>query len=187
MYKFDKEKLKFTKIKKWEIILFTIFCIFIGSILSDVSRLKHIRPISTEDKVYIINEYNKFSEEALIVYMKELNIKFPHIVLAQSLVETGNYKSGIFKTNNNLFGMKFANIRPSSCKGEQSGHAYYTNWKNSVIDYALWQSRVLNVIQTEEQYYQYLSEHYAEDKSYVDLVKKIINDRQLKDKFKDNE
>jgi hypothetical protein len=78
--------------------------------------------------------------------------------------------------------MKVATIRPTTNLGEQSGHAYYNNWKNSVIDYALWQCRVLNVIQTENQYYEYLYEHYAEDKSYVALVKKrlVVLKRKLK-------
>jgi uncharacterized FlgJ-related protein len=187
---YNSVKLSYEKIKTKQLLTYVgstiMSAILIGIIAGFISSKLSTTQITEQERVYIINEYNKFSNEALIDYMQELKIKFPYIVLAQSMVETGNFTSKIFKTNHNLFGMKVATIRPTTNLGEQSGHAYYSNWKNSVIDYALWQCRVLNVIQTENQYYEYLYEHYAENKSYVALVKKIIEDNKLKDKFDEN-
>lgn len=184
---YNSVKLSYEKIKTKQLLTYVgatlLLAIIIGVVVGFVSSKIASNQITEQERVYIINEYNKFSEDALVDYMKELNIKFPYVVLAQSMVETGNFTSKIFETNHNLFGMKVANIRPTTNQGEQSGHAYYTNWKNSVIDYALWQSRVLSVIQTESQYYEYLYEHYAENKSYINLVKQVIDDKKLKEKF----
>ena len=113
--------------------------------------------------------------------MKELNIKFPHIVMAQSKLETNNFKSGIFKENHNLFGMKEARVRINTAKGTNRNHAYYDNWESSVYDYAFYQCRYLSALTTEAEYYRYLAGSYAEDPHYVSKVKNIAT--QLKDKF----
>lgn len=117
-----------------------------------------------------------FSEEELIAYVKELNIKFPHIVIAQAKLESGNFKSKIFKENNNLFGMKEAKVRISTNKGTNRGHAKYESWKDCVVDYALYQATYLSKFKTEEQYYAYLADNYAENGGYIKLIKKIAKD-----------
>ncbi len=117
-----------------------------------------------------------FTEEKLIEYVKELNIKFPHIVLAQARLESGNFKSNIFKENNNLFGMKEAKQRISTNKGTNLGHAKYESWKECVLDYALYQATYLSKFKTEEQYYSYLADNYAANGRYVTLLKDIAKE-----------
>ena len=57
--------------------------------------------IEIEGSFYVIKENKKsFSKDALIDKIKTLNIKYPHIVLAQSIIETGHWTSNIFKENN---------------------------------------------------------------------------------------
>ena len=125
-------------------------------------------------KIIIENEI-LFSEPALKNLLLELNIRFPHIVLAQSKLESGNFKSRIFLENNNMFGMKEAKRRPTTNKGTQNGHAYFESWKDCVIDYAFYQAAYLNSLKTEDQYYQYLSASYAEDPNYVVKVRQMAN------------
>jgi flagellum-specific peptidoglycan hydrolase FlgJ len=72
-----------------------------------------------------------------------------------------------------MFGMKVANIRPSTNLGSQNGHANFKSWTDCVLDYALYQAAYLNRIKSEKEYYQYLSNNYAEDKRYVRKVKEI--------------
>lgn len=117
-----------------------------------------------------------FTEEKLIEYVKELNIKFPHIVLAQARLESGNFKSNIFKENNNLFGMKEAKQRISTNKGTNLGHAKYESWKECVLDYALYQATYLSKFKTEEQYYSYLADNYAANGRYVKLLRDIAKE-----------
>lgn len=134
---------------------------------------------SSKDSQLIVKQEVKtsdFTEEKLVEYIKELNIKFPHIVLAQARLESGNFKSKIFKENNNLFGMKEAKQRISTNKGTNLGHARYDSWRECVLDYALYQATYLSKFKTEKEYYSYLGNNYAENSSYVELLKKIAKD-----------
>lgn len=114
-----------------------------------------------------------FSEINLVNKMMEINLKFPHIVLAQSQLETGNYKSKIFKNNNNLFGMKEARSRVKLSVGTKNGHAHYSTWIESLYDYAFYQCRYLGKINNETDYFNYLSRTYAEDPDYISKLKKM--------------
>lgn len=148
-----------------------------------VLKKNEYRFMTAEEKLIIIQEYNKFSEEKLITKIKELNIKFPHIVMAQAKLETGNFTSKVFKENNNLFGMKESSIRITTSKGTENNHAYYNNWYESVLDYSFYQCRYLSNIQTEEQYLQYLGQSYAENPKYVDTLINMIKKENLKKYF----
>lgn len=106
--------------------------------------------------------------------MRECGVMHPDIVYAQSLLETGGFKSHIFRSNNNLFGMKVARSRPTTAKGENNGHAYYDHWTKSVIDYALYQSAFLRKFKKESDYMDYISANYAEDPVYISKVRKIV-------------
>ncbi len=126
-----------------------------------------------------------FSRDALVKELKRLNVRFPHIVLAQSILETGYWESRIYQENNNLFGMKQARARATTAKGTQLGHAYYDNWKESVTDYALYQAAYLNKLRNENKYLKYLDKNYAEAKNYDDALTTIIERENLKELFLD--
>ena len=123
----------------------------------------------------IIGNNTEFSEEALKNLLLELNVRFPHIVLAQAKLESGNFKSRIFLENNNFFGMKEAKRRPTTNKGTQHGHAIFDTWEDCAVDYAFYQAAYLNDLKTEDAYYQYLSASYAGDPGYIAKVKIIAN------------
>jgi len=135
---------------------------------------KNTELISPEDKLIIIREANTFSEDKLEKKIYSLNFRFPHIVLAQSKLESGYFKSSIFLENNNLFGMKEAKSRSNLAIGTKRSHAHYENWQDSVLDYALYYSTYLYKIRTEQEYYSYLSQYYAEDPNYIVRLKQII-------------
>lgn len=139
--------------------------------------------LSQEEKLIVIREYNEFSEVKLIDKIAELNFRFPHIILAQAKLESGHFKSTIFLENNNMFGMKEAKLRSNLAKGTNRNHAYYATWQESVIDYALYYSTYLHDIKTEGEYFEYLKQNYAEDKTYVQRLKQIIKKQDLKSKF----
>jgi hypothetical protein len=139
--------------------------------------------LSEEEKLVIIQEHNQFSEDRLIEKLKELNVKFPYIVFAQSKLETGNFTSKIFRENSNCFGMREAKQRITTAQGTENNHAYYASWGESVYDYAFYQCRYLSGINTEEQYFQYLSQSYAENPNYVSILKDMIIKENLKSKF----
>jgi uncharacterized FlgJ-related protein len=140
------------------------------------------------ERVYegIVNVYlhePKFSEERLVAKLKELNVKYPHIALAQARVESANYTSTIFKENNNLFGMKQARIRINLAKGTNRSHAYYASWEDSVLDYAFWCATYANKCRNEDDFFNLLSS-YAEADYYESALRKAIENNDLKSKFK---
>lgn len=116
---------------------------------------------------------NEFSEERFRAKLNELNVRFVDVAVAQAKLETNNFRSKIFIENNNLFGMKQAKTRANIAKGTQYGHAYYNNWEESVVDYALWVSAYANRCRTQGQMYELLDGYYAEDVNYISKLKSI--------------
>lgn len=114
----------------------------------------------------------EFSEEALMETLLSMRVKFPRIVIAQARVETGHYSSKIFLNNNNLFGMRVPGKRITTCTGSRNGYAFYTSWQQSVIDYALFQSRFLDC-SSEKKYLTSLSAYAAYPK-YVEKVRSVL-------------
>ncbi|MEJ7779305.1 MAG: glucosaminidase domain-containing protein [Daejeonella sp.] len=116
-----------------------------------------------------------FSEKALVALMSELKIKYPETVLSQARLETGNFTSDIFKENHNLFGMKMAEKRPTSAIGINRGHASYANWRESVIDYALFQSFIIAKLQTvsKESYRKHIQKYYSETSDYLARIDRV--------------
>jgi uncharacterized FlgJ-related protein len=131
--------------------------------------------VDVQTKYVKVNPDNEFSEVKLYKFIESLNIRFPHIVMAQAVIETGSFTSNMFRTHNNLFGMTCPNRRPTTNIGEVSGYAKFENWKQSVIDYALFQAAYMSSIKTEADYFSYISRNYAQDSTYVEKVRKIAN------------
>lgn len=123
-----------------------------------------------------------FSEEALIEAIVDMKFKHPHIVLAQAKVETGHFSSKIFYENNNLFGMKMAWIRPTTAIGVFNNHAVYRNWRESLIDYALYTAYYTRE-KDEDELYAHLGKYYAEDPKYSQKVRRVVEREELNELF----
>jgi flagellum-specific peptidoglycan hydrolase FlgJ len=185
-YRYDKQTLDFEKVN---VNLIGVKIILIGLAISIVTGFAvapraSIRNLTQEEKIILIREYNGFSKEMLTKKIAELNFRFPHIILAQATLESGHFKSDVFLENNNMFGMKEAFQRTNLAKGTNRGHAYYDSWQEGVYDYALYYATYLYSIKSEEEYYDYLRQNYAGDPTYVQRLKQIINNNNLKSKFK---
>ena len=191
LFYYCNNELRYKKLNKIKILIpsLILLTIFLSILLIPINKSLSRDITNTTDfesKISVINindTLNNFSEDKLIEMLVSLNVKFPHIVLAQSKLETGNYSSKIFKENNNLFGMKEARVRIHTSKGTQFNHAYYSHWRESVYDYAFYQCRYLSTLHTEDEYYAYLSKSYAEATNYVNILKSMVIKEKLKDKF----
>ena len=108
--------------------------------------------------------------------INQKNIKFPDIVFAQAVLESGHFKSPLFINQNNLFGMRAPKKRETTAinKGKKE-YALYNDWDSSIEDYLLWQEFTLknkgNL--TRSQYFALLSRVYASDKRYVTSLKRV--------------
>ncbi len=189
-YKYNKEKLLFESCNK-DLVKMLIICstlsivIFVaGYITANLNK----SVVEIEGGVHVIKEETTpFSKEALVKMIDELNMKHPHIVLAQSILETGHWTSVVFKQNNNLFGMRLAGSRVKTAQRAELNHAYYNTWQESVYDYAFFQCLYLSKLDTEEQYFAALDASYAEaGNSYSVTLKKIIETEKLKELFNEN-
>lgn len=98
----------------------------------------------------------------LYAALKRHGIKYPKIVLAQALLETGNFRSRLCREGNNLFGLRHS-------------RGYYTfgHWEESVIAYRDW---VQYKHRDGEGYYAFLKRiGYASAKDYIYKVRKIAD------------
>lgn len=188
IYTYSREELRFKKVTRKVVLLFSMIIGF-GSFLTyqyttRIARDKIIDSLSPEERLIIINQGKRaFEPQELTNLLNELNVRFPHIVMAQSIIETGHWTSKVFRSNNNLFGMKQAYRRVNTAKGTQHNHAFYESWEESVYDYAFYQCRYLSSINNEDEYFQYLSKSYAEDPNYITKLKNVIEKEQLRQKF----
>jgi len=105
-------------------------------------------------------------------------IKFPEIVWAQAILESGHFKSNVFKSNNNLFGMMVPRKRSTVALPGSSLYAKYESWKSSVYDYKLYQDYIFrNSELSEAEYYKHLDRRYCygAGANYSVKLKKIIS------------
>jgi len=102
----------------------------------------------------------------LLAEIKKNNIKYPKIVLAQAILETGWFKSSVCRNKHNLFGL----TNPRTGKYYEFNHwtdsvkAYYSKvqYKFKGGNYLLWLDKI----------------GYAEDKTYVRALIRVL--KQLK-------
>lgn len=103
----------------------------------------------------------KLNIENLLAVLQQYGVKFPQIVAAQALLETGYFTSRVCLENNNLFGLR--------CP---SNGSYYTfnSWEESIKaykDYVQYKYKGGN-------YYNFPDGiEYAEDGEYINKVKQI--------------
>ena len=187
LFRYNKETLTFDKIKiKPKVYIFSILTL--GGIywlgwVSNIQIVDRIVHHKTTDTVLVHGQ--PFSEKALIELIKDCNLKYPHIVLAQAKIESGNFTSKIFRQNNNMFGMRRARMRVTSAQSEKDTFAYYRDWMDCVYDYAMYQTSIMCDVNSEEEYLSKLGEKYAQDSSYVPAIKSLIEREKLRSKFRD--
>lgn len=96
---------------------------------------------------------------ALIHY----EVKFPEIVYAQAILETGHFKSVGCLRYHNLFGLY---------NSEAKGYHRFNHWTESVVAYREW---VQKRYKPPEDYYMFLQRiGYATDKQYIKKLKLTV-------------
>lgn len=183
LFKYDSENLvyrKTNKILKYRVIVVVLFLSV--SLLSFVAVKKPEKEYITTEMKIDLKTNNTFSEEALIKEIKRLPFKYKDIILAQAMIESGHYKSPVFKEGRNLFGLREARSRATTAKGTVLNHAEYDNWKESVLDRLIYEVKYLDKL-NRKQYLLYLDRVYAEAGGYDRSLEQIIKTNKLKEKF----
>ena len=189
---FDKETLMFKNIKTQSYVKIGMYLIGIFTVLFILGWLSGTNNYivqkfthTTEVTDTLIIHGKPFSEDALVSLLKRCNMKYPYIVLAQAKVESGNYTSSIFRHNHNLFGMRLAKQRITTAESDLNGFAYYRDWVDGVHDYAMYQASVMCNVSNEAEYFAKLEARYAQDSTYVSILKDIIAKEKLKSLFEE--
>lgn len=120
-----------------------------------------INTIFEKVPVIIRSEAEECNEENVKSYIAKLHLSFPEIVYQQTVLESGHYTSNVFKTMHNLTGMKVSGGRPTLGRNNGNQFAEYDNWKESLVDYALWQAAYTRDIKTSKEYYEFLDKIYC--------------------------
>lgn len=108
--------------------------------------------------------------------LEKHKVKFSHIVLAQAILESSNFKSQLFRSNKNCFGMKISSKRLSFAENtyDYGAYAKYESVEDCILDYKCFQLQNALFITTDAEYFKLLSSIYAQDDNYISKLKQII-------------
>ena len=132
--------------------------------------MENIKPPEIE-VVHIVNEgqpdfFNKLPQEGLMEALEYYEVKYPQIVYAQAVLETGHFKSNVCLNYNNLFGLY---------DSKNKDYYKFNHWAESIVAYKEW---IQKKYQPPNNYYVFLEEiNYASDKEYISILKSIVNNR----------
>jgi len=92
------------------------------------------------------------------------NVKFPEVVTAQSVLETGWYKcKSCSLDKNNIFGFSNGN------------YLTFDHWMQSVMYYKKWQDKYAPELCTNDEYLQWLKDFgYFTDENYINKINDIL-------------
>ena len=114
-------------------------------------KVAQVKPVA---KPKVLNETNLRAE------LIKNNIPHANIVLAQAKLETGNFKSNLVRTHQNIFGLK---------KGNR--YRRYSHWTECVEDY----KKCISNRYSGGSYYAFLSRiGYASHPNYTELLKEMV-------------
>lgn len=114
-----------------------------------------------ELKVEFIPETLELNRDNFYAVCNHYEVHHPDIVYAQAILESGHFKSNIFKTKNNFLGLY-----------NSRNHDFYefNHWTECIKAY----KTKVQYKYKDGDYYNFLdSIHYAEDANYIKLVKNI--------------
>lgn len=166
---------KLTKFIKWFLCAITIipwslvFILFlwIKDTISKIESTKIEVPctiVVSNDSIDNVSFLDKNAKEGIEEALSFYDIKHKDIVLAQAILETGDFNSELLRKNNNLFGLY---------NSKKQQYYKFNHWSESIVAYK-------NMIQNKytdkyNNYYVFLENiNYAEDPKYINKLKQIV-------------
>lgn len=145
-----------------------ILIIIIGMIVYRLDREDKQKTEESTNEVVVKHDSISYSslnpKDYLMLVLIEKNIKFPEIVYAQAVLETGDFTSTLCIKHHNLFGLY-------NSKKQEFFH--FNNWEESVDAYI----KYIEYKYISGDYFEFLdSIGYAEDPNYIKKLKIILNE-----------
>lgn len=101
------------------------------------------------------------SDSAILKELINEGSVLPSVALAQAKIESGHFKSPVFKQNKNMFGIKYHKCQYVT--GQNLNHATYASYKDNIKCY----------IDIQKHYLGKIDGHYAESPGYTKSIKKV--------------
>ena len=140
-----------------------MFCVGLWATSEDPKECKPPEA-KTDTLEYRQHFHSKSPQDGLMEALIYYDVKYPHIVYAQALIETGNFKSDLCLNDNNLFGLY------NSSRGR---YHRFNHWTESVVAY---KDFIQRRYKPPEDYYKFLQRiGYAGDPNYISKLKKVVN------------
>ena len=160
---------------KWKLLIISVLLILLIVLLTNCissipEKYKEI-DVKLEQPEFFLsdNPIDSLVYQACLYY----NISNPELVVAQSILETGYYRSEVCKKNNNLFGLY---------NSHEKEYFKFSHWTESVKAY---KNMIQNRYKDGEDYHEFLDRiGYAEDSLYNNKLKKIIKRYGLSEIYK---
>lgn len=110
--------------------------------------------------------------------IRKQGIKYPELVFAQAMLESGELKSKLTRTNHNIFGMKLPSVRETTAQGSKNHHAFYVHWTESIRDYKLYQDFVIQKkgLTNYKKYLSYINKVYSQTGDYHKRISRVIRE-----------
>ena len=139
---------------------------FIHALIQQVESFNKRLTEFTDNDIPIYNnvvvDNKELTIENLYAALKRHGIKYPKIVLAQAILETGHFRSTVCNEHNNLFGLRHS-----------KGYYSFDHWEESVIAY---KNKVQYKHRDGEGYYSFLKRiGYASAPDYINKVREIAS------------
>lgn len=125
------------------------------------------KPPEVQEVIIVHEKYDDFFKDqeatgtSMLVACEYYGVKYPSIVTAQAILESGNFKSEIFKKHNNPFGLY---------NSKAKDYYKFNHWTEAIIAY----QTMIEYKYEGGDYYSFLdSIGYATDQDYIRKVKAI--------------
>jgi hypothetical protein len=160
-YKFNPETLQYVATKDRSALKIIGMSAVVFICLGFGTAVK-VNTVFDKIPVVLASREDQCTPENVKAYLLKLHVRFDSIVYQQVMLESANLTSPVFKSQNNLLGMQVSSGRPTTGKSVGLRFASYDNWKESLVDYALWQASYTADIKTADDYYFFLDKIYCE-------------------------
>ena len=152
------------------VLIFTSLSVYAPELSRENAEKKELNKENERTLEYLMQA--EFSEGNLRNLLELWNVEHIDEVIKQTKLETGWYKSRLFRDHNNLFGMHMPVVRPTTANSYITADgnkrvANYDTWQSSVADYILYIDYYKSLGYSTDNYYEFLiSVGYCELGSY---------------------
>lgn len=113
------------------------------------------------EQPYFLSE--ELNDSILLLACEYYRIKYPKIVVSQAILESGWFKSKVFKEYNNPFGLY---------NSKKADYYKFNHWSEAILAY---KSMIEYKHKDGEDYYDFLQRiGYAQDSLYIPKIKRIV-------------